>query len=223
MAEGKQKIGWIGIGRMGYPMAERLLDAGHDVAIWNRTRAKAEPLAKLGGRIVDRPDAGMAPHDIAAHAREGRQVGETHRGGLQRQSDREVGVILHDDAPRLALFIGAPKAVSGPSGDVPHPRRNHLRHRAGRDHLVERHVGNGTDQRQVTALLADDLVHRGERDAGLQGKPERDRVAIVHLLGDRLAQRAPLVAQRWLQRGGRFSMKARIPSSASCDGATVVR
>ena len=54
MAEGKQKIGWIGIGRMGYPMAERLLDAGHDVAIWNRTRAKAEPLAKKGGRIVDR-------------------------------------------------------------------------------------------------------------------------------------------------------------------------
>ncbi len=54
MAEGKQKIGWIGIGRMGYPMAERLLDAGRDVAIWNRTRAKAEPLAKKGGRIVDR-------------------------------------------------------------------------------------------------------------------------------------------------------------------------
>src|ERR1700680_1029474 len=54
MAEGKQKIGWSGIGRMGYPMAERLLDAGHDVAIWNRTRAKAEPLARKGGRIVER-------------------------------------------------------------------------------------------------------------------------------------------------------------------------
>jgi 3-hydroxyisobutyrate dehydrogenase len=53
MAEGKQRIGWIGIGRMGYPMAERLLDAGHDVAIWNRTRAKAEPLARKGGRIVE--------------------------------------------------------------------------------------------------------------------------------------------------------------------------
>jgi 3-hydroxyisobutyrate dehydrogenase len=53
MAEGKQKIGWIGIGRMGYPMAERLLDAGHDVAIWNRTRSKAEPLVRRGGRIVE--------------------------------------------------------------------------------------------------------------------------------------------------------------------------
>jgi 3-hydroxyisobutyrate dehydrogenase len=42
------------MGRMGYPMAERLLKAGYDVSIWNRTRSKAEPLAKLGGKIVDK-------------------------------------------------------------------------------------------------------------------------------------------------------------------------
>jgi len=39
------------MGRMGFPMAERLLKAGHDVSIWNRTRAKAEPLAKSGGKM----------------------------------------------------------------------------------------------------------------------------------------------------------------------------
>ncbi len=50
-----RKIGWIGIGRMGFPMAERLLKAGHKLAIWNRTRAKAEPLAGAGGRIVGQP------------------------------------------------------------------------------------------------------------------------------------------------------------------------
>ena len=54
MAQNKQKIGWIGMGRMGYPMAERLLKAGYDVSIWNRTRAKAEPLAKIGGKVVDK-------------------------------------------------------------------------------------------------------------------------------------------------------------------------
>src|SRR5215470_1609081 len=53
MAKNTQRIGWIGMGRMGYPMAERLLDAGYDLSIWNRTRAKAEPLAKKGGKIVD--------------------------------------------------------------------------------------------------------------------------------------------------------------------------
>src|SRR6478609_980572 len=54
MAQHTQKVGWIGMGRMGYPMAERLLKAGYDVSIWNRTRSKAEPLAKIGGKVVDK-------------------------------------------------------------------------------------------------------------------------------------------------------------------------
>ena len=54
MANMKQhKLGWIGIGRMGYAMAERLAKAGCDIAVWNRTRAKAEPLAKSGAKVVD--------------------------------------------------------------------------------------------------------------------------------------------------------------------------
>ena len=47
------KIGWIGIGRMGYAMAERLAKAGADVTVWNRTRAKAEPLAQVGAKIAN--------------------------------------------------------------------------------------------------------------------------------------------------------------------------
>ncbi len=49
------RIGWIGIGRMGFPMAERLLDAGHELHVWNRTRAKADPLAAKGAVIVGQP------------------------------------------------------------------------------------------------------------------------------------------------------------------------
>ena len=52
MAE-KKKIGWIGMGRMGYPMAERLLKAGYDLSVWNRTRSKAEPLGKSGAKLAD--------------------------------------------------------------------------------------------------------------------------------------------------------------------------
>ena len=60
----QHKIGWIGAGgRMGYAMAERLAKAGADVAVWNRTRAKAEPLAKSGCSIVDSP-AALADRDI---------------------------------------------------------------------------------------------------------------------------------------------------------------
>jgi 3-hydroxyisobutyrate dehydrogenase len=49
-------LGWIGAGgRMGYAMAKRLLAAGCDVSVYNRTRSKVEPLAELGARIVDSP------------------------------------------------------------------------------------------------------------------------------------------------------------------------
>jgi len=59
----KHKLGWIGTGRMGFPMAGRLLENGAEVAVYNRTRAKAEPLVSAGGRLVDSP-AALADRDI---------------------------------------------------------------------------------------------------------------------------------------------------------------
>ena len=58
------KLGWIGAGgRMGFSMAKRLLEAGCDVSVYNRTRSKVEPLAELGARIVASPRA-LADRDI---------------------------------------------------------------------------------------------------------------------------------------------------------------
>lgn len=59
----EQTIGWIGMGRMGYPMAERLVKAGYNVKVWNRTRSKAEPLAEKGATLVDSP-AELADVDV---------------------------------------------------------------------------------------------------------------------------------------------------------------
>jgi len=49
----QHRLGWIGIGRMGYAMAERLAKAGCDISVWNRTRSKAEPLTQSGAKIAD--------------------------------------------------------------------------------------------------------------------------------------------------------------------------
>ncbi|HTQ46820.1 MAG TPA: NAD(P)-dependent oxidoreductase [Polyangiaceae bacterium] len=50
------KLGFLGLGRMGYPMARLLLRAGHTVAVWNRTGAKAESLHKSdGARVASSP------------------------------------------------------------------------------------------------------------------------------------------------------------------------
>jgi 3-hydroxyisobutyrate dehydrogenase len=54
MPSNAHRIGWIGLGRMGTPMAECLLKQGHAVRVWNRTRAKAEPLVAKGAIVVDR-------------------------------------------------------------------------------------------------------------------------------------------------------------------------
>jgi 3-hydroxyisobutyrate dehydrogenase-like beta-hydroxyacid dehydrogenase len=47
------RVAFIGLGNMGAPMARNLIRAGHDVTVYNRTRAKAEPLAADGARIAD--------------------------------------------------------------------------------------------------------------------------------------------------------------------------
>jgi 3-hydroxyisobutyrate dehydrogenase len=57
------RLGWVGTGRMGYAMASRLLQSGCDVAVYNRTRAKAEPLAEFGATIVAAP-GDLADRDI---------------------------------------------------------------------------------------------------------------------------------------------------------------
>ncbi|HET9719842.1 MAG TPA: NAD(P)-dependent oxidoreductase [Solirubrobacteraceae bacterium] len=49
------RLGWIGVGRMGLPLVTRLLEAGCEVGVYNRTRVKAEALASLGAEVVDTP------------------------------------------------------------------------------------------------------------------------------------------------------------------------
>jgi len=48
----KQRIGWIGLGNMGMPMAQNLLKAGFDITVYNRTECKAEPLVAQGAQLA---------------------------------------------------------------------------------------------------------------------------------------------------------------------------
>lgn len=59
-----ERIAFLGIGLMGAPMAERLMAAGHPLALWNRTRAKAEAIAKPGSRVAATPADAAASADI---------------------------------------------------------------------------------------------------------------------------------------------------------------
>ena len=95
MANNTQKIGWIGAGRMGLPMAERLLKAGHDVTVWNRTRAKAEPLAAHGAKIAGSL-AELAGCDVVfSIVSEGKDLEQVYFG--------KDGVLSGGKAPRICV------------------------------------------------------------------------------------------------------------------------
>lgn len=60
---GQTRLGWIGTGRMGFDMARRLAGGGCDITVWNRTHAKAQPLAEDGAKIADKL-SDLAEQDI---------------------------------------------------------------------------------------------------------------------------------------------------------------
>ena len=61
---GEQKIGWIGLGKMGLPMSTNLLKAGYPLRVYNRTREKTKELADQGAQVADSPKALAAGMDV---------------------------------------------------------------------------------------------------------------------------------------------------------------
>ena len=58
------RIAFLGLGKMGSGMAARLAAAGHTLSVFNRTAARAEPLAKAGARVADSPRGAAANADV---------------------------------------------------------------------------------------------------------------------------------------------------------------
>ncbi len=113
----ERRVGWIGTGRMGSELVKRLLDAGEEVWVYNRTRAKAEALADHGAKVVDGP-ADLAeldlvftmvggPGDVLAVT-----VGE---GGLLSREDTRPRVIVDSTTidPATSVTLRAQAAERG--------------------------------------------------------------------------------------------------------------
>jgi 3-hydroxyisobutyrate dehydrogenase-like beta-hydroxyacid dehydrogenase len=59
-----EKIAFLGLGNLGTPIAESLINAGYELTVWNRTSSKAEPLVKLGATVVEDPLEAITPGGI---------------------------------------------------------------------------------------------------------------------------------------------------------------
>jgi 3-hydroxyisobutyrate dehydrogenase-like beta-hydroxyacid dehydrogenase len=90
---------------MGYALAKRLLDAGYDVAVYNRTRAKAEPLGAFGATVADQP-VELADRDIVfsmvSASRDLRQV-MLEENGLLTDPSRAPKIIA--DASTVSVEV----------------------------------------------------------------------------------------------------------------------
>ncbi|HJP76111.1 MAG TPA: NAD(P)-dependent oxidoreductase [Pseudonocardiaceae bacterium] len=96
MTSSRPLIGWIGAGRMGAALVRRLLGAGYDVAVYNRTRSKAEALAQHGAGVVDQP-ADLAGRDIVftmVSASDDLAAVTSGDGGLLTSAEHAPGILI---------------------------------------------------------------------------------------------------------------------------------
>src|SRR5947209_3234006 len=107
-------LGWVGVGRMGRALVTRLLRAGHEVGVYNRTREKAADLEELGATIVDSP-AALADRDIVFTMVAGSADVEEVCDGLLARQDTVPGLIVDSTtiSPAAAESIRAAAQARG--------------------------------------------------------------------------------------------------------------
>ena len=107
-----EKLGYLGLGLMGIPMTRRLLNAGHDVTVWNRSPGKAAGLVEAGAALA------ATPRDVASErrhylhvpprcSRRGASGVRSRRPGKRRRRRQTRGRLLLDPSRCGAFDRGA--------------------------------------------------------------------------------------------------------------------
>lgn len=150
------RVGWLGAGHMGAAMAGRLLAAGLDVSVWNRTRGKAEALVGVGAKVVDEP-VEVADRDVVFTM-----------VSTSRDLEEVVGKLLADPKRTPGIVVDCSTVSTECSAAV----RAQL-HQRGSAFLACPVSGNGNVVR--AGMLS--LICSGQRDAFDRAKP------VLELLG----------------------------------------
>ncbi|HYO56651.1 NAD(P)-dependent oxidoreductase [Archangium sp.] len=99
------RLGFVGLGNMGHPMARNLRAAGHELAVYNRTREKAEPLRQQGARVADSPvDAARGAEVVFSMLSEDSAVEDVVFGGSGLLAGLEQGA-LHVSSSTISVAL----------------------------------------------------------------------------------------------------------------------
>jgi 3-hydroxyisobutyrate dehydrogenase-like beta-hydroxyacid dehydrogenase len=112
---GSMRVGFIGLGRMGLPMSQQLVRAGHDVTVYNRTRAKETSVLQLGARAAESPvDVSRNADVVLACLPSLEATRQVFLGAQGLATNARPGMVLVDHstiAPALAREIAVAASV----------------------------------------------------------------------------------------------------------------
>lgn len=178
VADGVQaeKLGYLGLGMMGFPMARRLLNAGHELAVWNRSSGKAAALVEVGAKAAAHPrDVGATAGIIFMCVTDAKAVEEVVFGGDGLATVEGAGKLvvdfssIHPDAARsIAARLKAANGmgwIDAPvSGGTVGAEEGTLAVMAGGD------VADIERVRPYVLAMARRLTHMGPTGAGQTAK-----------------------------------------------------
>lgn len=195
-----QTVAILGLGTMGMGMADNLLKAGFAVTAYNRTRAKAEPLAAAGGRLADTPAAAAQGADVVismlADDDASREVWIGSDGALRALRQPATMIESSTVTPQWIAELGREARKLGLSlldapvtGSKPQAESGQLTFLVGGEAEVLERV------RPVLEAMSRSIVHLGPAGSGA-------RLKLINnfLCGVQVASLAE--AMVWIERGG---------------------
>lgn len=152
MPSSSAAVAFLGIGLMGSRQARRLLDAGYDLTVWNRSREKAEALAPFGARVMDTASQAVQDAEIVV---------------LMLENGRIVTDVLFGQGVAEALRPGT--ILVDMSSIKPAEAQDHARHLAERGvHHIDAPVSGGTVGAEQGTLA---IMAGGDAEAFSRVKP----------------------------------------------------
>lgn len=161
----ESKVGWAGLGRMGQAMARRLIGAGLDVEVWNRSPERADPLVDLGAVLVETP-AELAGCDVVFSML-------AHGAALDAVMNGNGGLLSGESGPNVLIDCSTISVEESAA-------LRSTAERAGVRFLAAPVSGNP----RVVEAGGLNFVVSGPEDAFLDAKPMMDPIGASTYVGD---------------------------------------
>jgi 3-hydroxyisobutyrate dehydrogenase len=183
----KERIGFIGLGIMGRPMAMNLLKAGHELTVWNRTASKMADLVAAGAGAADNPAAVAATSDvvisIVSDSPDVEQVALGSGGVIESARPGLLYIDMSTISPRVAREVAARLAEQGTEMlDAPVSGGDKGAVEGSLSIMVGGEAGAFRRARPVLEVMGKAITHMGPIGSGQTAKLCNQVVCVLNIL-----------------------------------------